>query len=68
MSQADLPLLDILFFRRALAGERSAYLYGGITYLDIFGKEGSTEFCYFYDPSGPEDRQFVPYEDWNEAK
>jgi hypothetical protein len=68
VSDNDLTLADISFFRQAVSGEKSVYLYGGITYVDVFGKDGSMEFCYSYDPTGPVGRQFVPYEDWNEAK
>lgn len=66
--ESDLQIADLTDFRRAVAGEDLAlYVYGRVDYVDIYGDSHATRFCYFYDPTRPEGKQFVPYEQYNEA-
>jgi hypothetical protein len=68
--QQRIPIPNLEGFRQAAAGRLWMYAYGDITYVDIYGRECTTTFCfhYNYDPQRAPEEHFVPYEAHNEAK
>jgi hypothetical protein len=64
----EVSINDLSPLQSALAGTGCCYLYGEISYIDISGQPGSTEFCFIYYPNRPAGKQFAPYEEHNEAR
>jgi hypothetical protein len=56
---------DARGFHRALRKEGSAFVYGHIDYVDVFGAPHQTLFCFYYDEVTGE---FEPHEEHNEAR
>lgn len=64
----DVYAPDLTPFRNALADKGiDVFVFGRIDYVDIFGEKHSTRFCYYYDTTQQPDREFVPFERYNEA-
>ncbi len=64
----ELPIANLSSLRAAVAATATTYLYGELSYTDIYAKHGSTLFCFTYFPGRPPGDQFVSYEERNEAK
>lgn len=51
---------DARCFIEAQSKKKSLYLYGYISYEDIYGREHKTNFCYAYQPYASASQQFLP--------
>jgi hypothetical protein len=62
-----IAIRDVTPFIRAGRREVNLYLYGHITYFDIFGRQQWTDFCRLYEPWRSNDDAFVPIDEHNDA-
>jgi hypothetical protein len=60
------PIDDMTHFRRAHKKEVRLYVYGHISYADIYKRRWRRKFCYVYEPWAPKGRDImVTYGDYN---
>jgi hypothetical protein len=55
-----ISIADARSFLEAQSKKKSLYLYGYISYEDIYGREHKTNFCYAYQPYANASQQFLP--------
>jgi hypothetical protein len=59
---------DLSGFIGAARGALTMYVWGTISYIDMFKEHRETDFCFSFDPGAVLGKRFVAYEEHNEAR
>ena len=62
------PINDLIGFIDSRKGTHTMYVWGTISYVDVFKQERETDFCFVFDPLANVGERFSAYEKHNEAR